>query len=75
MKYLRNFGKPRSKQPRSDTIDEPVAKKFKKEIKQFPQIKSEPSFPVGEDEASSKRHQRMLIMEEKKINRNKLCLS
>ncbi len=69
MKYLRNFGKP--KRPRSDTNDEPVGKKFKKEIKQFP----EPSFPVGEDEASSKRHQRMLLMEEKKLNRNKQTVS
>ncbi len=75
MKYLRNAGK--LKRSRCDAEEcnsrddnEQPQKKVRKEYKQFPQMTSEPPIPPGEDEASNNRHQRMLLMEEKKVAPN-----
>ena len=79
MKYLRSSGKPkpRSKNPTnaSEESSEPVAKKPRKEFKQFPQVFMELSIPPGEDEASNTRNQKVLVNEEKKAHPNKSTIS
>lgn len=77
MKYLRSQGKPKKKVLRDDESSGalPASKKMKPEFKQFPQIFSEPEIPPGEDEVSNARNQKMLMLEEKKLNPNKKTIS
>lgn len=73
LKYLRNFGKKKVK--KESDGDSPLPKKPKIDYKQFPVINHEPSIPAGEDSVSNGRNQKMLIMEEKKVNPNKKIIS
>ena len=74
MKYLRSSGKPK-KCIRDCAEEEPAPKKERKEFFQYPTVAQVPPIPVGEDEHSNKRNQKMLLSEEKKINPNKQTIS
>lgn len=79
MKYLRNNGKikPKKEPVAGDLEDQPVPKRPKLEFKQvqFPLVHHPPSIPAGEDSSSNSRNQKLLIMEDKKINTNKHKIS
>lgn len=78
MKYLRSAGKPKPRVKNYDIPEEsskPVAKKPRKEFKQFPQVFMDLTIPPGEDEASNSRNQKMLSLEEKKVHPNKSTIS
>ena len=78
MKYLRSSGKPKPRiinSTNTDESSEPVAKKPRKEFKQFPQVFKELSIPPGEDEASNSRNKKVLSLEEKKSHPNKSTIS
>ena len=76
MKYLRAQGKPKKKVLRDEENSgvPPGSKRMKTQFKQFPQMFSEPEIPPGEDEASNIRNQKMLLVEERKLNANKNIL-
>ena len=73
MKYLRSQGKGKSKltsASSSGSEDPPLAKKRKFEAKQFPVLRL-PPIPPGEDSSSNIRNQKLLNLEDKKMNVNK----
>lgn len=72
MKYLRNSGKTKAVVKLEEG---PLAKKPRKEFKQFPQLFKEVTIPPGEDEASNIRNQKALLSEEKKYRPNKTTVS
>lgn len=74
MKYLRSPRQSAAKRASSTSEGEPGAKKVRKQFVQYPAIR-EPVLPVGEDDISYKRNQRLLLSEEKNLNPNRKTVS
>ncbi len=60
---------------KSDTEEEPLAKKPRKLFQQFPRSPAAPGIPPGEDKASYLRHLKMLQHEERKVSPDKRVIS
>ena len=68
---LRNSGKQKQRSgSTSGDSEEPIAKKRKTQFKQYPHLFSEPPTPLGEDESSFSRNNKVLLSNERRSKPN-----